>query len=108
MPDPDTTPRTPVSDEEWLESGQVAQLLKLNPSTVRLWISRGRLRAVRPGGRKWLVHRSEIDRILSTADVSRAYADKDLRTPPTGGGEDVSRRPLPGEQLIQAGTKAGS
>jgi excisionase family DNA binding protein len=38
--------------------------LRVNPATVRLWIARRRLPATRPGQRKLLVRRSDVDRML--------------------------------------------
>jgi hypothetical protein len=40
--------------------------------TVRSWISKGRLRAKRAGQRKWVVRRSELDRMLGDNDQAAA------------------------------------
>ena len=61
---------TPPAAEEWLTVAEVAEELRLNPATIRLWISRGQLKATRAGQRKLLIRRSELDRKLST---SRRY-----------------------------------
>ena len=41
----------------------------MSPATIRSWISKGTLRAMRAGQRKWLVRRSELDRMLAGKDV---------------------------------------
>jgi excisionase family DNA binding protein len=51
--------------DPWLTLAEIAAELRVNPATVRLWISRGQLDATRPGRRKLLVRRSEVDRMLA-------------------------------------------
>ena len=51
--------------DPWLTLAEIAAELRVNPATVRLWISRGHLDATRPGQRKLLVRRSELDRMLA-------------------------------------------
>jgi excisionase family DNA binding protein len=56
----------PVDEADpWLTLAEIAAELRVNPATVRLWISRGQLGATRPGRRKLLVRRSELDRMLA-------------------------------------------
>ncbi len=62
-------------DDPWLTLAEIAEELRVNPATVRLWIARGRLTAMRPGQRKLLVRRSELDRMLRDADVPGASVD---------------------------------
>jgi excisionase family DNA binding protein len=50
--------------DPWLTLAEIAAELRVNPATVRLWIARGRLPATRPGQRKLLVRRSDVDRML--------------------------------------------
>src|ERR1700722_3122808 len=52
-------------DDEWLTLAQIAEMLHVNPSTVRLWVSQERLPAHKPGLRKWLVRRSDLEAMLS-------------------------------------------
>ncbi|MEO8967211.1 MAG: helix-turn-helix domain-containing protein [Solirubrobacteraceae bacterium] len=59
-------------DDHRLTVAEIAEELRVNPATVRLWISRGRLKAMRAGQRKLLVRRSELDRMLALTDPSRA------------------------------------
>ncbi len=47
-------------DEEYLTVGEVAALLKLNQQTVRNWIDRGDLPAVRVGARRVRVKQSDL------------------------------------------------
>jgi excisionase family DNA binding protein len=51
-------------DDPWLTVAEFAEAMRVRPVTVRSWITRGELRATRSGKRKWLVRRSEIDRLL--------------------------------------------
>ena len=50
--------------EEQLTLPQVAHLLGLNPSTIRLWVSEQRLPAVRVG-RRWMVRRAALEQMLA-------------------------------------------
>jgi excisionase family DNA binding protein len=50
--------------DSWLTIAEIAAELRVNPATVRLWIARRRLPATRPGQRKLLVRRSDVDRML--------------------------------------------
>jgi len=101
MPDPSST-RTVDREDPWMTLGEVSEELKVHPSTVRLWVNAGRLAAVRAGGRKWRVRRSELDRMLKS-DVSPAYTGE--HTPPQtpANPHDGYQRPFPADQLIQAG-----
>ena len=51
--------------DEYLTVAEIAGELKLNQQTVRNWIDRGELRAVRAGSRRVRVRRSDLDRMLS-------------------------------------------
>jgi excisionase family DNA binding protein len=51
--------------DPWLTLAEIAAELRVNPATVRLWISRGQLDATRPGRRKLLVRWSKLDRMLT-------------------------------------------
>lgn len=53
-----------VDDDPWLTVAEVAAELRLNPATIRLWVSKGTLRATRAGRRKLLIRRSDLDRML--------------------------------------------
>ena len=64
----------------------IARILKLNPQTVRNWIDRGFLRAIRIG-RNVRVTRAEFDRLLdesytgpkpARADAAQAFWDGEL------------------------------
>ncbi|MGZ6637499.1 MAG: helix-turn-helix domain-containing protein [Solirubrobacteraceae bacterium] len=58
------------ADDPWLTLAEIAGELRVNPATVRLWVSRGRLKAMRAGQRKLLVRRSELDRMLAATAPS--------------------------------------
>jgi excisionase family DNA binding protein len=57
-------------DDPWLTLVEIAEELRMSPATIRSWISKGTLRAMRAGQRKWLVRRSELDRMLAGADMA--------------------------------------
>jgi excisionase family DNA binding protein len=65
----DGDPDTP--DDPWLTLAEIAEELRMSPATIRSWISKGTLRAMRPGQRKLLVRRSELDRMLRGEDMDR-------------------------------------
>ena len=56
-------------DDPWLTLAEIAEELRMSPATIRSWISKGTLRALRAGQRKWLVRRSELDRMLAGKDL---------------------------------------
>lgn len=58
-------------DDLWLTVAEIAEELRVNPATVRLWVSRGKLEAMRAGQRKLLIRRSELQRMLDANDAPR-------------------------------------
>lgn len=50
--------------DEFLTVAEVAELLKVNQQTVRNWVDRGELDAVRVGARRVRVRTSELDAFL--------------------------------------------
>ena len=106
MPDAD-----PNAADPWLTLAEIADELRVNPATVRLWISKGQLNASRAGVRKWIVRRSDLERMLAETNVSAGGAfDRSQsaesaelrppvprrRDPETEGGDesDEPRKPL--------------
>ena len=68
-----------MSDEReiadpWLTLAEVADELRVNPATVRLWVSKGQLKASRAGVRKWIVRRSDLERMLAATNPSHDEA----------------------------------
>ena len=62
---------TPIADsivssssDEWFTLPQIAEMLDVNPSTVRHWVSIGRLSAEKQG-RRWVVSRDDLDEIMA-------------------------------------------
>lgn len=51
--------------DPWLTVAEIAEELRVNPATVRLWVSKGTLPATRAGRRKLLIRRSDLDRMLA-------------------------------------------
>src|SRR5438105_15914388 len=58
--------------DPWLTLAEIAEELRVNPATVRQWVTRGQLHASRAGVRKWIVRRSELERMLA---ATRPAAD---------------------------------
>jgi excisionase family DNA binding protein len=56
-----------VDDDPWLTVAEIAEELRVNPATVRLWVSKGTLPAKRAGRRKLLIRRSDLDAMLEAA-----------------------------------------
>ena len=54
-----------VQGDEWLSINEIAAELKLARETVRLWLARGDLPAIR-AGHSWRVRRSDLERMLTS------------------------------------------
>jgi excisionase family DNA binding protein len=63
----------PAPEDPWLTVAEVAEELRLNPATIRLWISKGQLTAVRVGQRRLLIKRSDLDRTLEVLRGERQW-----------------------------------
>ncbi len=61
-------------DESWYTVNEVAEHLKINPETIRVWLRHGRLRGVKiAGGRVgWRIPDSELQRVLTQGQASQA------------------------------------
>jgi excisionase family DNA binding protein len=86
------TPSTQADSDPWLTLAEIASELRVNASTVRLWVSQGRLSASRAGRRKWLVRRSELERMLAAEGSAAPRVE-------TASADQV-RPPMPGDRLI--------
>jgi excisionase family DNA binding protein len=62
-----------MNDEPIMTVPEVAERLRMNPETIRVWLRDGRLRGVRPGGKRagWRIPESEVRRILGVDRVAR-------------------------------------
>ena len=58
-------------DDEFLTVAEIAELLKLNPQTLRNWIDQGQLPAVRIG-RRVRIRRSDFERLVAEGYSGRA------------------------------------
>lgn len=56
--------------DPWLTLAEIAEELRVNPATVRQWVSKGQLKASRAGVRKWIVRRSDLERMLAETNSS--------------------------------------
>ena len=74
------------ASDPWLTLAEIAEELRVNPATVRQWVTRGQLHASRAGVRKWIVRRSELERMLAAtrpaADAGAPVADRPAREQP--------------------------
>jgi excisionase family DNA binding protein len=61
-----------VEGDPWLTVAEIADELRVNPATVRLWVSKGTLAATRAGQRKLLIRRSDLDRMLEAIRLESA------------------------------------
>lgn len=59
------------ADDPWLTVAEIAEELRVNPATVRLWVSKGALPATRAGRRKLLIRRADLDRMLDHVQPER-------------------------------------
>ena len=60
-----------VEEDPWLTVAEIAEELRVNPATVRLWVSKGTLPATRAGQRKLLIRRSDLDHMLAVIHPDR-------------------------------------
>jgi excisionase family DNA binding protein len=63
---PDLDPDS-IDNDPWLTVAEIAEELRVNPATVRLWVSKGKLPATRAGQRKLLIRRSDLERVILRA-----------------------------------------
>jgi excisionase family DNA binding protein len=85
-------------EESFLTVAEVAEMLKLNPQTVRNWIDQGSLPALRVG-RRVRIKRSDLERMLDEGYTAGQGSDAH-ESGPSGedfwGGEQVGvAEPLP-------------
>jgi excisionase family DNA binding protein len=80
-------------DEGFMTVFEVAELLRVNPQTVRNWIDKGSLPAARVG-RRVRIRRSDLDRILHTGtpdvEPDRASNQSDADIEPVAETTDAS------------------
>lgn len=83
-------------DESFLTVSDVARLLQMNEQTVRNWIDRGELRAVRVGSRRVRVRREDLD----------AFIEAGSPTLPEGASDEQSEQAASWEAFGTAMTAA--
>jgi excisionase family DNA binding protein len=66
---------TNMSSSDWVDLNQAERIYPFSRRTFWLWISEGRLAAYRPGRRKILLKRSDIDKLI---EATRTGADLDV------------------------------
>jgi excisionase family DNA binding protein len=70
-------------NEEFLTVAEVAELLKINQQTVRNWIDRGELAAVR-AGRRVRIRRSALEEVLTAVSTNRPVVVEPAPEGPSG------------------------
>jgi excisionase family DNA binding protein len=65
--------------DEFLTVAEISERLKLNPQTVRNWIDRGELSAVRLGSRRVRVRASEFERFIKESASTQAPTEESAR-----------------------------
>jgi excisionase family DNA binding protein len=73
-----------TASDEWFTLPQIAEMLGVNPSTVRHWVNTGRLSAEKRG-RRWLVERADLETVM--AQRRRRAGRSSLIEPPAEPGE---------------------
>jgi excisionase family DNA binding protein len=88
-------------NEEFLTVAEVAKLLKINEQTVRNWIDRGELPAVR-AGRRVRIRRSALNQVLTEVTAQKPVPVESAPEGPSGedfwGGIAVGAADLAGER----------
>ena len=70
-------------NEEFLTVAEVAELLKINQQTVRNWIDRGELAAVR-AGRRVRIRRSALEEVLTQVTAAKPVVVEPAPGGPSG------------------------
>jgi excisionase family DNA binding protein len=59
-----------AQEDDYLTVAEIAARLKVNPQTVRNWITRNELRAVRVGARRVRILRGDLDSFLAASGAT--------------------------------------
>lgn len=81
---------------------EIAAELRVNPATVRQWVTKGQLKASRAGVRKWIVRRSELERMLAETNVAPDQVSGRSEPEPEPGGEQGESGARPGVPATDA------
>jgi excisionase family DNA binding protein len=68
--------------DPWLTLAEIAEELRVNPATVRQWVSKGQLTASRAGVRKWIVRRSDLQNMLAATSPAAEVVERADGQPP--------------------------
>jgi hypothetical protein len=83
--------------DPWLTLAEIAEEFRVNPATVRQWVSKGQLKTSCAGMRKWIVRRSDLDHMLAETNSSADDIPERVERGEESlvGGARPSRRPDP-------------
>ena len=65
--------------EEFLTVAEVADRLKMNQQTIRNWIDRGELPAIRLGGRRVRIRQADLDEFVALSTAGRKPDSEEAR-----------------------------
>jgi excisionase family DNA binding protein len=92
--------------DPWLTLAEIAAELRVNPATVRQWVSKGQLKASRAGVRKWIVRRSDLDRMLDETNLTADEVLEQLENSLEPAREAAPSPRRPGPAPAQGATRA--
>lgn len=93
--------------ESYLTVAELAEALKINQQTIRNWIDRGELRAVRVGPRRVRIRQSDVDTFLSRAAMPQRESTEETPSTPEDRPVRDLEAPL-GSDLAQASAALNS
>ena len=92
--------------DEYLTVAEIATELKLNQQTIRNWIERGQLRAVRLGARRVRVLRSELERYVAAGATGSDESEPSVAPVATEARDQVDQALGAARDALRAGRKA--
>jgi excisionase family DNA binding protein len=91
---------TPSDSSDSYTLPQIAELLNVNPSTVRHWVTLGRLPA-RKEGRRWVVDREYVEELMTARRSRRSSSRRSTSTGTTSAPyEPLGAAPEPREKRV--------
>jgi excisionase family DNA binding protein len=80
-----------VSEDEFLTVAEIAERLKMNEQTIRNWIDRGELPAVRLGARRIRVRAGDLEKFIAESSAARVPSEESARKTFTEAVEEAIR-----------------
>lgn len=70
--------------KQFYTTKEVADLLLFSEQTVREWVRKGQVKAVRPGLRAWRIPLAEVERLMTEYRVDKSTLENDADSGYTG------------------------